>query len=564
MKPIARILAIGGGVIVLLLVVFVLLIDGIIENQIEKHGTKAVGARVDLAAADLSFFPLGLTLSGLDVTDPSAPMTNAVSVREISFAMEVMPLLKKEVIVEQMAMRGIRLNTPRQVSGAVPGAAPPAKTAGSKCKGMTMPPLAMPDVKKILNTENLASNQYVQDLNARIAAEKARMQQMLDGLPSQKTFDQYRQRLEKFKGGGGAGGFGALLQAPAELQNIQKDIEKDIQRLRNAQQEVAKDVDRLQADIQQTAQKITADVDRLAGKYGLSSDGLKHMSQALFGDAYCGWVSKAVEWYGRYRDRDKGSGAGGDAAPSAPAGDGVFVWVKTTAASLELDGGAVDGTISNMSNQPARVGAPMKVDFNGRNVAGASRIALNGLLDLARTGAAKMNLAGEVNGFKLTDFKIPGTGDLPVVVSNALADIDFTTEMRGDAVQALAKASLADVVMATGAPGDGDLLAAALSDALASVTRFSATADASGTLTDYVVSVSSDMDKQLQSALTNVVAKQTANLKQQLRQSITADVSGQTDQANAQLAGFGGIQDEITKRLEMGGGLLQKGGKLPF
>jgi len=81
MKSIVRILAVIAGIIALAMVVAVFMIDGIIESQIEKHGTAAVGARVDLAAADLSFFPLGLTLSGLDITDPSAPMTNAASVR---------------------------------------------------------------------------------------------------------------------------------------------------------------------------------------------------------------------------------------------------------------------------------------------------------------------------------------------------------------------------------------------------------------------------------------------------------------------------------------------------
>ncbi|MFH1983518.1 MAG: TIGR03545 family protein [Pseudomonadota bacterium] len=564
MKSIVRVLAFATGILALLLVVFVFMIDGIIENQIEKYGTKAVGARVDLAAADLSFFPLGLTLSGLDVTDPAAPMTNAVSVKQISFALDVMPLLKKEVIVEQMAMTGIRLDTPRKASGAVPGVAPPpAKEAGG-CKGMSLPPLSMPDVKDILSKEKLLSSEYVQQLSARITAEKDRQQKLLDTLPDQQTFDQYRQRIEKLTGGGAKAGFGALLGAPNEIQSIQKDIEKDLQSLNSAQQQVQQEVSRLQEDIQKTSSQIAADVSRLASKYALSGDGLKNMSKALFGDAYCGWVTKAIDWYERFKGPAKGkTSKDQDSAPPADGGSGVFVWVKNTAASMELAKGTIDGTVKNISNQPARVGAPMTMAFNGRDVGGITHLGLNGLLDLATAGKTKMDLSGKISGLKLTDYQIPGTAGLPVMLSKAMADIDFTADMMDDAIKTTATASMADVAISTGKPAEGDILAKALSSALASVSKFSATADARGTLSDYTVSIRSDMDQMLSQSLSNVVADQTASLKAQLNQRITADVSGQSAQAKGQLAGFDGIQAEIEKRLNIGGGLLKKGG-LPF
>lgn len=564
MKSIVRILAIFAGVIALLLVVFVLMIDGIIENQIEKHGTKAVGARVDLAAAELSLFPLGLTLSGLDVTDPSAPMTNAVSVGKISFALDVMPLLKKEVIVEQMAMTGIRLNTPRKSSGALPGMAPPPATETGGCTGMTLPPLAMPDVTDILSKEKLLSSEYVQQLSARIAAEKDRQQKLLDGLANQQTFEQYRQRIEKLTGGGAKAGFGALLGAPNEIQSLQKDIEKDLQSLKTAQQQVQQEVSRLQQDIQNTSSQIAADVNRLASKYALSGDGLKNMSKALFGDAYCGWVTRAIDWYEKFKGSAKGKKPKDqESGPPADDGPGVFVWVKNTVASMELASGAIDGTIKNISNQPGRVGAPMTLAFNGRDVGGIRQLGLDGLLDLATAGKTKMDFSGKVSGLKLTDYQIPGTAGLPVTLSKALADIDFKTDMAGESITAVAKASLADVAMTTGKPAADDVLAKALSTALASVSKFSATADARGTLSDYTVSIRSDLDQMLSQSLGNVVADQTASLKAQLNQRITADVAGQSAQAKGQLAGFGGIQAEIEKRLDMGKGLLKKGG-LPF
>lgn len=53
------------AVVALFAGIWFLVIDGVIERAIETAGTKAVGAKVELASADLHLFPLGLTLSGL-------------------------------------------------------------------------------------------------------------------------------------------------------------------------------------------------------------------------------------------------------------------------------------------------------------------------------------------------------------------------------------------------------------------------------------------------------------------------------------------------------------------
>ena len=62
----------GAFVVVaaILVGVWVFLVDGWVKILIEDGGTDAVGAKVELDAADLSLFPAGLTLTRLQVTDP--------------------------------------------------------------------------------------------------------------------------------------------------------------------------------------------------------------------------------------------------------------------------------------------------------------------------------------------------------------------------------------------------------------------------------------------------------------------------------------------------------------
>ena len=77
-------------------------VDGIVKRLIQKYGTQAVGARVEVGAADLSLFPVGLKLEHLKVTDPDSPMKNAVEINRISLSLEPSSLFRRKIIVKEM------------------------------------------------------------------------------------------------------------------------------------------------------------------------------------------------------------------------------------------------------------------------------------------------------------------------------------------------------------------------------------------------------------------------------------------------------------------------------
>ncbi len=97
---------------------WIFLVDGWVKYLIEEAGTEAVGAKVELDAADLSLFPAGLMLTRLQVTDPNAPMTNVVEIAQVAMGLDGLNLLRRKDIVEEMALEGFRLGTPRVTSGA--------------------------------------------------------------------------------------------------------------------------------------------------------------------------------------------------------------------------------------------------------------------------------------------------------------------------------------------------------------------------------------------------------------------------------------------------------------
>ena len=119
-------------VLALLVIGWTLLADRMLRKGIEAGGTAAVGAKVELASARIHLFRGNVTFRGLQVTNPNAPMTNIVQLDEIVADIALLPLLEKKVVVDTVAIRGVRFNTPRKTSGAIPHpAAAPGRASQS-------------------------------------------------------------------------------------------------------------------------------------------------------------------------------------------------------------------------------------------------------------------------------------------------------------------------------------------------------------------------------------------------------------------------------------------------
>ena len=93
--------------------------DRATRRAVEYTGSEIVGARVDLRAADLQLSKGAVRLSGLAVTNPDQPMRNLLEADLVVGSIRVLPLLEKKVIVDTVAVRGLRFGTERKESGAL-------------------------------------------------------------------------------------------------------------------------------------------------------------------------------------------------------------------------------------------------------------------------------------------------------------------------------------------------------------------------------------------------------------------------------------------------------------
>lgn len=564
------------------------LADWMVKKAIETAGTKAVGAKVELVGADLSLFPAGLTLDGLKVTNPDAPMTNAVEITRMGMDLELPQLIRRRVVVNLMQVDGMRFNTERQTSGALPEKERPkegdkgtdaseALTKGLKkmgCGNFQLPSFEKPDLKNLLEGENLESLGLATKLEADIKAEEAYWNKTLKELPDEKKLKAYEKKLKGLKTK--KTDLGSLLGKAGDAVTVQKELQADLKRIKEAQKRFQKSSSDLQKRVQQLPKAPMADIRRLQAKYSLSADGLANLSQLLIGGQLCDHWQTAWEWYQRLKPYIQNMTAGGEPEEAEPErGKGRYVrfaekhplptfLIRQTKASVELPMGNLSGKIEDINSDPPLLGRPTTFNFLGRELAAVKSLSASGLLDLVKPGNPSSQAKVNLSGYQLKAIPLSREKALPVTVETALADVVANFSFKDKLVDTLVDMDFDAVKLATDAAGD-NAVQAALIGALGDIRKFDLVASVKGQLDDYRMKVGSSLDQILKNAVGNLVKKEAAKLTAQIEARVRQEVAGPLAQAKDQLNVLGPVGDELKKRLNIGGDLLKGSGlKLPF
>src|SRR3990170_8647107 len=136
-----------------------LFLDRAVERAVEYVGTEIVGARVDVASAEVSLGRGAVVLRGLEVTNPDQPMTNLVQSDEIVAQIRMLPLLEKKVVIDTMAVRGVRFGTPRRTSGALEHPSPTTGRVGRAisewANRIRLPPLNLQGLTGVVDVSRI-------------------------------------------------------------------------------------------------------------------------------------------------------------------------------------------------------------------------------------------------------------------------------------------------------------------------------------------------------------------------------------------------------------------------
>lgn len=544
---IAFVVVVGG-----LAALWILFIDGLVKAAIEKVGSSIVGAEVNVNA-DVRLVPFSVTLRNLQVTNPEAPNTNSIQCGRIAFSLDSLNLLRRKVIIREMAAEGLRFDTPRKRPGWVEKREEEKKDE-KKETGFNLP-VQIPDIKTILQNENLESPKLVETAKADVQKMKGDWKKRTEEMPSKTTLDGYKARTEKFKKA--RRDVRGLAEQLSEVRELKRDIEQDLDRVKQARRAFKTDFAAAKDLIERAEQAPMNDVRRLRDKYGISPAGLSNMSQLLFGDQVAGWVRTGLLWYNRLQpvvERAKAQkkevtvvkpvrGAGVDVRfkEYRPLPDFL---IDRIAVSAETEAGALAGTIKNITPDQNILGVPLTFALSGEKLKAAQSIAINGVLNHIQPAKPEDTARFMMRGFRVQNLVLSGSKDLPVALQDALVDFDlngsFTQTIKGTFT-----ANINSARMSVGGQ-DSNRLIAAVRSSLAKVTSFSLTADIAGTLQNYSVNLSSDLDRVLKNAVGSVLQEQSAKLEQQLKASLQEKTGAQLKELRESFSGL----NEMGSRLE--------------
>ena len=560
-------LAVFVLLVALLFGAIALFADQLVERAVESVGSKANGAQVELQNASLSFNPWGFVLTDLQVTDAHEPMRNVVQIQRIKFALDGYALLRRKVVITDLNAEGVRTNTPRTRSGALPQVlAPVAETKKtSVLDSFTFPQVDLPDLKQVIASQDLASVQLAQQLRTELDQAKQQWNTRLGDLPDSSALKSYDERIRQAK--------------PDLSGNVLQDaqaIATSIESLRAVRSDIAKDVERVQAVRQawdadwatwtQHSKDLLAapgaDLDRLKGKYSLDAKGFANASRALFGGQIARWTDTGLYWYDKAKPLLAGDGE--EQAPRPVRGKGIDVrfaerdqlpefLIRSAKLGLEIPAGTLSGVIRNITNDQVTLGHPLTFNFFAEKIPGVQDLELEGVFNHVVPGAALDSARFKAHGVTIQRFAVLQQPRFPVVLSDATVDVDVSAQLKDGALQAELSSNFKSVKLGVDLKDPAGELEKILGAALAEVRHFTLKAELQGSLHEYNVQLHSNLDELLRDAMNKQFRARVDKFVTQVKAQLDIKVQEARRELDAKLAdlqGVGGIIEQRRKQVD--------------
>jgi uncharacterized protein (TIGR03545 family) len=538
------------GIVGIALLFCLVFADAIVRRVIERTGTAIVGAEVDVKSAEVTFFPLGISLSGIAVTDPSAPLTNSIELSTVAFSLDALNLLRRKVIIHAMTVTGVRFNTPRTKPGFVV-TRPDAPSARPQPPSVTLPAMNLPSAAEILEKEHLGSLKILDVATIEVQKKQEAWQKRMHELPDASSIDGYRARVDKLRAASRLQRLSDARSVLAEAKSLSDGLQKDLAAVKQARAVFSTDYAAARDVVGRAVRAPQDDLRTLRDKYGFSSSGLQNMSRTLLGGAVTSWIDRGFLWYGRlkplFASSPEKKGRLAVVKPLRARGVDVRfheerpvpgLLIALIKASVQPSTGVFGGEVRNITPEQDVLGAPLTFSFSGSGLDTIGSVKISGALDHVRPASSSDSVFITVSGYRASGLSLSGSPDLSLTLQDGLIDVSMTGQYDGQRIAGRLTASARSVRFQTGSQGSPGQLVVSIRSALEKVTSFSLTADITGTPDHYEVTVTSDLDRVLKEAAGRFLGDKAASFEKELSAAVQARTG---DKLKSLQDGFGGL-----------------------
>jgi uncharacterized protein (TIGR03545 family) len=523
--------------------------DVFVKRFIETSGTKVVGARVELEDARLSLFPPALTLKGLQVANPEEPLSNAIEAARITGTLDGASLLRRRVIINEMRVEGIRFNTLRMNPGALRELPATASRKGEQLSSSEVFSLGLPGVEKIVEQADLLSPKLAGSLQAESKRAKERWEKRLTDLPGGDNAAEYQRRTEALKD----------TKAAASGQRLHKDVLRDLEKLRGAQQELAAEIASLRERTVQLERAPVDDFRRLRERVSASPQGLTSYSRLLFVPKVSLWVERGVLWHERLLPfLQRGGSRKGAVKPlTGPGFDVRFkeyqplpdFLIRSVTAAAELGLGEVAGWVRNLTPDQNVLGQPMTFAFAGGGLPRAGSLTLEGEADRVSRSTEGDTMKLQIKDFRVENVAVSAFAGVPVTLVSGTGTLEAQAVFNPAGIFLDLNLAVDPARLSVEEGKGSESIREALSSALARTVRFNVKASARGTVKEYRVNVTSDLEDVLKEAVAAEVKGQFAKVEDQVRSVMAAKLTGPFREVRTNIEVLEGVARDLENRL---------------
>lgn len=537
--------------------------DTLARWSLQSTLSRIQGAEVNIEAVDIGWQPFGLTLSGLAITDPAAPETNALAAERIDARLDFLALLTGKVTIDTLDAVGVATGTERSSPGWVRQRAAPA----TETSGTQEPSIAdrLSDTVTLPDSDTALS--AIQPLTIQSRATEAgqarervseSLAQTRDRLPGENTVNGYQQRVQTLRNTT-IDGLDDVQRLRNEVADLRQSVQADRTTLRSGLATIRAGEAELRAALDALQRAPADDLSRLRARYNLTPEGQLALAEVLLGPQWADWLETGQRWYGRaepWLDRVadwRDDRAAARAAEGAPVGRFVTFpeadlrprfWLRRAAIEWRSEAGTWDAQLTDLSSNQRLIDRATELRARSDRLDRADEGLVTVIWD-RRGNQPRTNIDFSLTGWNLRGWSLGGDG-LNVNLARATTTLNLVAS-RSNQWDGQLNWQFRDTRFDSALGGDGPQ--ALLADALASINRFRVDARLSGNNLVPRTQWSSDLGSQVGSSIRAAVQARYQAWENDIRAELNGRVDALAQPVRAQVDEARAQADAVQQRI---------------
>lgn len=381
-----------------LIIFSVVFLDSILKSSMEMIGTKINGAQVDIGSVETSLKKLSIKISKIEVTNKLNPEFNSFEVGQVHFEMLWDALLRAKIVINEVKVADILINTKRKKRGNVvppPSAAQLTKEdqemkdsllkVKDEFKGNVFGDIAGVVAGDKIESEtgaigSLKSKKKISELSSQITIRQEKIEKMMRELPPASKVKELEQRLNSIKWKD----LSNIAKAPKtlkELDGLKKDADKITKAYNDANKAVNKHLAYVSSSKKMIDGFVEDDIKDLKNKMKIPALDTKSIASKIFGPEVVSKIEIVQAYHAKYKryfpkvktkeeklakkneykvEREVGVNYAFGKTNSYP-----MLWIKNILINSKNEQGEISGSIKDITSNQALIDRPTVMTIDG-------------------------------------------------------------------------------------------------------------------------------------------------------------------------------------------------------